>query len=107
MTDQACSAAVPAAVGWASRPPFSSARRPQASRRDAGAIFSGVSLVASCLLLLVISATAADYQRGRFFRVAQFYLSPVVSAAKLEEMNRGRKITALEPPRGGAHVEAN
>src|SRR6266853_3497480 len=107
MTDQACSADVPAAVGWASRPPFSSARRPQASRRDAGAIFSGVSLVASCLLLLVISATAADYQRGTVVRVAQVYLSPDVSSAKLAEMDRGREIIVLETSRGWVHVEAN
>jgi hypothetical protein len=101
--------AVPAAVGWASRPPRSRARRPRADRREADATLLGRLLLVDCVLalLLALPATAADYQRGTVVRVAQVYLSPDASSAKLAEMDRGREIIVLETSREWAHVEAN
>ena len=104
MTDQPCSAAVPAAVGWAARSPGSRARRPRDSRRDAGATLFVVGLLA---FLLALPATAADYQRGTVVRLAQVYLSPDTNSAKLAEMDRGREIIVLETTREWVHVEAN
>jgi hypothetical protein len=66
-----------------------------------------VILIASFLLLLASPAAAADFQRGTVVRVAQVYLSPDVSSAKLAEMDRGREIIVLETSREWAHVEAN
>jgi len=62
-----------------------------------------------CLLTLAfaVPATAADYQRGTVVRVAQVYLSPDTSSAKLAEMDRGREIIVLETSRDWVHVEAN
>ena len=62
-----------------------------------------------CLLALTsaIPASAANYQRGAVVRVAQVYLSPDTSSAKLAEMDRGREIIVLETSREWAHVEAN
>jgi hypothetical protein len=40
-------------------------------------------------------------------RVAQIYLSPDTSSAKLAEMDRGREIIVLETSREWVHVEAN
>jgi hypothetical protein len=104
MTDQPCSAAVPAAVGWAARSPRSRTRRPRDSRRDAGATLFAVGLLA---LLLALPATAADYQRGTVVRLAQVYLSPDTNSAKLAEMDRGREIIVLQTTREWVHVEAN
>jgi hypothetical protein len=103
------SAAVPAAVGWASRPPRSRARRARADRPEAGATLLGRLLLVDCVLalLLALPATAADYQRGTVVRVAQVYLSPDASSAKLAEMDRGREIIVLETSREWAHVAAN
>ena len=61
----------------------------------------------ACLLAFALPATAADYQRGATVRVAQIYLSPDTSSAKLAEMDRGREIIVLETSREWAHVEAN
>jgi hypothetical protein len=62
-----------------------------------------------CLLTLAFAtpAAAADYQRGTVVRVAQVYLSPDTSSAKLAEMDRGREIIVLETSRDWVHVEAN
>jgi hypothetical protein len=95
MTDHRRSAGVPPAVEWASRAPSSRAA------------VCRVSLIASCLLLLATPATAAAYQRGTLVRVAQIYLSPDQSSAKLAEMDRGREIIVLENSREWVHVEAN
>ena len=101
-TNEFRSAAVPAALGWASRPPRLSAK----CRRDSGATYSGFSLFA-ILLLLTLPAAAADFQRGTVVRVAQIYLSPDASSAKLAEMDRGREIIIMETSREWAHVQAN
>ena len=107
MTDQPWTSAVPEPVEWVSRPPGPDPRRPRAGRRNASATFSAVSLLAGCLFLLGLPATAADFQRGTVVRVAQVYLSPDVSSAKLAEMDRGREIIVLETSRQWVHVEAN
>ena len=77
--------------------------------RSAGATWARVCLALVCLLALTsaIPAAAADYQRGAVVRVAQIYLSPDASSAKLAEMDRGREIIVLETSREWAHVEAN
>jgi hypothetical protein len=74
---------------------------------SARATFSKVFLVLGCLLALNSIAAAADFQRGAIVRVAQIYLSPDTSSAKLAEMDRGREIIVLETSREWAHVEAN
>jgi hypothetical protein len=58
-------------------------------------------------LAFATPAAAADYQRGTVVRVAQVYLSPDTSSAKLAEMDRGREIIVLETSRDWVHVEAN
>src|ERR1700680_3773482 len=77
--------------------------------RSAGATLSRVCLALVCLLALTsaIPTAAADYQRGAVVRVAQIYLSPDASSAKLAEMDRGREIIVLETTREWVHVEAN
>jgi hypothetical protein len=117
MTTRNCSAAVPAAVESASRLSRQRARRPrdtrracpERSRRDASATFNWSHLAASCLLALcfALPAAAANYQRGTLVRVAQIYLSPDQSSAKLAEIDRGREIIVLETSRKWVHVEAN
>jgi hypothetical protein len=109
MTKHDRSAGVPPAVSRASRPRTGWARRPPDSRRDGGATLSGALVCMGCLLFLVfvIPASAADYQRGTVVRVAQVYLSPDTSSAKLAEMDRGREIIVLETSRDWVHVEAN
>jgi len=99
----------PVAVSRASRPRTGWARRPPDSRRDAGATLYGALVSVSCLLILAfaIPASAAGYQRGTVVRVAQVYLSPDTSSAKLAEMDRGREIIILETSRDWVHVEAN
>ena len=57
--------------------------------------------------MFTVPASAADYQRGAMIRVAQIYLSPDTSSAKLAEMDRGREIIVLETSREWVHVEAN
>jgi hypothetical protein len=99
MTDRR-SAGVPPAVGWASRPPHP---KPKSFRN----ILLTASLIASCLALLAIPSAAADYQRGTLVRVAQIYLSPDQTSAKLAEIDRGREIIVLETSREWVHVEAN
>ncbi len=77
MTTRPCSAAVPAAVGWASRPPSEGetpSRQPARRRRYFVWVVSGCSAV--CSRCLLIPAAAANYQRGAVVRVAQIYLSP-------------------------------
>jgi hypothetical protein len=101
------SAGVPPAVSRASRPRTGWAGRPPDSRRDFGATWFGALVVLECLLAFAIPAAAADYQRGTVVRVAQVYLSPDTSSAKLAEMDRGREIIVLETSREWAHVEAN
>ena len=66
--------------------------------------------LALCFLLALAStvpSAAATYERGAVVRVAQIYLSPDTSSAKLAEMDRGREIIVLETSREWAHVEAN
>src|SRR5229473_4824897 len=74
-----------------------------------GAPLSGALLSVGCVLalLLALPAAGADFQRGTVVRVAQVYLSPDVSSAKLAEMDRGREIIVLETTREWVHVEAN
>jgi outer membrane protein assembly factor BamD (BamD/ComL family) len=74
-------------------------------RRDGGSTFLILALV--YLVGLASPGRAADYQRGTVVRVAQVYLSPDASSAKLAEMDRGREIIVLETSREWVHVEAN
>jgi len=74
-------------------------------RRDSGSRFLILALV--YLVALASPGSAADYQRGTVVRVAQVYLSPDASSAKLAEMDRGREIIVLETSREWVHVEAN
>jgi hypothetical protein len=101
------STGVPPSVRRASRPPNARARRPRDSRRDGGATLQGVFLTIGFLLALTIPAAAANFERGAVVRVAQIYLSPDTSSAKLAEMDRGREIIVLETSREWVHVEAN
>jgi hypothetical protein len=99
MTDRRRSAGVPPAVGWASRPP-----RPKSKG------FRKILLAAyltAVYLVIAIPSPAADYQRGTLVRVAQIYLSPDQTSAKLAEIDRGREIIVLETSREWVHVEAN
>jgi hypothetical protein len=102
-------AGFPPAVRRASRLRTEWGGRPRDSRRDGGATLSSAFLFTGCVLALFLAqpATAADFQRGTVVRVAQVYLSPDVSSAKLAEMDRGREIIVLETSREWAHVEAN
>jgi hypothetical protein len=70
-------------------------------------LFRAFLILALLALTSAIPAAAADYQRGAVVRVAQIYLSPDASSAKLAEMDRGREIIVLETSREWAHVEAN
>ncbi len=83
------------------------AGRPRDSRRDAGATLYRAFLALGCLLAVAIPAAGATYERGAVVRVAQIYLSPDTSSAKLAEMDRGREIIVLETSREWVHVEAN
>jgi len=81
---------------------------PERSRKGA-ATLSRIFLTIGCLLAFAsaIPAAAVDFQRGAVVRVAQIYLSPDTSSAKLAEMDRGREIIVLETSREWVHVEAN
>jgi hypothetical protein len=68
---------------------------------------AGAGLALFSVLTFGLRATAADYQRGALVRVAQIYLSPDTSSAKLSEMDRGREVIVLEASREWLHVEAN
>ena len=74
-----------------------------------GATLLRAFLILGWLLALAsaVPAAAAKYERGAVVRVAQIYLSPDTSSAKLAEMDRGREIIVLETSREWAHVEAN
>ncbi len=77
--------------------------------RDGGATLPRAFLAIGFLLAIGFSipSAAANYERGAVVRVAQIYLSPDTSSAKLAEMDRGREIIVLETSREWAHVEAN
>src|SRR5436305_11124578 len=88
--------------------PHAGARRSRDRRRDAGATSPWVFLAAGLLALWsALPASAAEYQRGAVVRVAQVYLSPDSSSAKLAELDRGREIIVLGTSREWVHVEAN
>ena len=100
------------------RLPSCFAKRSSYSARDdkklsspcsAGATLLRAFLILGWLLALgsAVPAAAATYERGAVVRVAQVYLSPDTSSAKLAEMDRGREIIVLETSREWAHVEAN
>ena len=57
------------------------------------------------LLLLVTLAHAAE--RGAMLRVANIYLSPDSTSAKLGEVERGREVVVLETSREWLYVEAS
>src|SRR5437660_2191940 len=62
------------------------------------------------LLLLVFGASAtnaAEYQRGAMMRVAQLYISPDPTSAKLSDIKRGRQVVILETSSEWLHVTAN
>ena len=61
-------------------------------------------------LLLAFGASvtnAAEYQRGAMMRVAQLYISPDPTSAKLSDIERGREVVILETSREWLHVTAN
>src|SRR6476646_6743267 len=67
-------------------------------------------LLWSAGLLLVCAASlasAAEYQRGAMMRVAQLYISPDPTSAKLSDIERGREVVILETSREWLHVTAN
>src|ERR1700704_1877248 len=110
------SAGVRPAVVRACRPRTRRAGRPWDNRRacpersrKGAATLSRTFLTIGCLLAFAsaIPAAAVDFQRGAVVRVAQIYLSPDTSSAKLAEMDRGREIIVLETSREWVHVEAN
>jgi hypothetical protein len=68
---------------------------------------SGLRLAVACALALTGLARAADFQHGTVVRVAQIYLSPDQTSAKLAEIDRGREIIILETTSQWVHVEAN
>jgi outer membrane protein assembly factor BamD (BamD/ComL family) len=109
MLSKPCRGADSAPVRGAYRPPPSGARGPRDSRRDVGVALSGACKASCCILVLAMAlpATAANYQRGSLIRVAQLYLSPDLSSAKLAEIDRGREIIVLDTSREWVHVEAN
>lgn len=49
----------------------------------------------------------ADVQRGAMIRVANIYIAPDATSAKLGEVDRGREIVVLETSREWVKVEAN
>ena len=95
-----------------STPPHIRQRMCDCARDDrslcsAGATLFRALLIIGSLLAFASSAAAANYERGAMIRVAQIYLSPDASSAKLAEMDRGREIIVLETSREWAHVQAN
>src|SRR5437762_2323286 len=59
-------------------------------------------LCSAGLLLIIFSvsmASAAEYQRGAMMRVAQLYISPDPTSAKLGDIERGREVIILETSR--------
>jgi len=64
-------------------------------------------LILFAFLALAASAPAADYQHSTVVRVANIYLSPDETSAKLGEIDRGRDIIILETTSNWVHVEAN
>jgi len=65
------------------------------------------SLLIALALLAAIATHAADYQHCTVVRVANIYLSPDDSSAKLGEAERGRELIILETTSNWVHVEAN
>jgi outer membrane protein assembly factor BamD (BamD/ComL family) len=65
----------------------------------------------SLLLISVVTAAqlgfAAATERGVMVRVAQIYLSPDASSARLATIDRGREVAVLEKSREWAHVLAS
>src|SRR2546423_6419287 len=59
------------------------------------------------IIFSVSMASAAEYQRGAMMRVAQLYISPDPTSAKLGDIERGREVIILETSREWLHVEAN
>lgn len=58
-----------------------------------------------CLFFLVTLSHAAD--RGALLRVANIYLSPDATSAKLGEVERGREVVVFDTSREWLHVEAS
>ena len=64
-------------------------------------------LILVAFLATATLAQAADFQHCTVVRVANIYLSPDESSAKLGEAERGRELIILETTRNFVHVEAN
>jgi hypothetical protein len=85
--------------------------RPSGGRRDpstslrAGSGATKTLLVGLLSLMLLPSAFAAE--RAAMMRVANIYLNPDSTSAKLGEVERGREVIILENSRDWVHVEAN
>jgi len=57
-------------------------------------------------LALCAGPAFADYQHGAMVRVAEIYISPDDTSAKLGEVERGREVVVMETSREWLHVEA-
>jgi outer membrane protein assembly factor BamD (BamD/ComL family) len=77
-------------------------------------VSASTRIVAAVFLLFFVSlefkpttqTALAAGERGALVRVANIYLSPDVSSAKLAEIERGRELVILESSRDWVHVEA-
>ena len=58
-------------------------------------------------VLLCCSVGALAVERGAMVRVANIYVAPDNTSAKLGEVERGREVIVLETSRDWVHVEAN
>jgi outer membrane protein assembly factor BamD (BamD/ComL family) len=72
-------------------------------RRDTGA--TNIAVAGLLSLLMLPAAFAAE--RGAMLRVANIYLNPDSTSAKLGEVERGREVILLENGHDWLHVEAN
>jgi len=69
---------------------------------------SSLKFIFTLLPLLVASTlSAAQAQRGAMMRVANIYIAPDATSAKLGEIDRGREVIVLETSREWLKVEAN
>jgi hypothetical protein len=65
------------------------------------------SILKIAFLLLGLTISAFGVERGVLVRVANIYISPDPSSAKLGEVGRGREVAVLQNSRDWVNVEAN
>jgi outer membrane protein assembly factor BamD (BamD/ComL family) len=69
---------------------------------------SRLQLVFAILAVIFMNAFClAEVQRGAMMRVANIYIAPDATSAKLGEIDRGREVVVLETSRDWVKVEAN